>query len=86
MKVKNNLEALNNALFAEIEAIQDESMTPEQLEMCIKRSQAVAKIAETIVRNGELALKTMQHLNEYGYQSQQKSNFAPVPVMLETRE
>jgi hypothetical protein len=45
----------------------DDELTEEQLQKEILRSQAVTKVAEVIVRNGELALKTMEHMNEYGY-------------------
>lgn len=83
--MQNTLEALNNALFAEIENLQDEENSdPERLEVVIKRTTAVSKIAETIIRNGELALKTMQHLNEYGYRSNPGPDLAPIPAMLES--
>lgn len=82
--MNNTLSDLNNYLFEQIERINDDQLTPEQLESEIVRSQAITKIAETIVRNGELALKTMQHLNEYGYnQGTKNPNLAPVPAMLE---
>lgn len=82
--MNNTLTALNNALFAEIERIQDDEMTDAQLDAAIKRSAAVTKVAETIVRNGELALKTMQHLNEMGYgqHAVDQRELAPVPAML----
>ena len=38
-------------------------------------------MAKVVVANGELALKTMKHLNEYGYEA--KNGLAPVPTMLE---
>lgn len=82
--MNNTLSDLNNYLFEQIERINDDQLTPEQLQSEIVRSQAITKIAETIVRNGELALKTMMHLNEYGYdQGGKNPNLAPVPTMLE---
>lgn len=82
--MKNTLTDLNNALFEEIERIQDDELDEEQLAKEIKRAEAVTKVAEVIVRNGELALKTMQHLNEYGYgKSRSDACLAPVPAMLE---
>ena len=81
--MRNTLSDLNNALFETIERIQDDELNDEELEREIKRAGAVTKIAEVIVRNGELALKTMEHLNEYGYGSRQGSaELAPVPAML----
>lgn len=86
--MRNTLSDLNNALFEEIEKIQDEDLSTEELDKAIKRSQAVTKVAEVIVRNGELALKTMQHLNEYGYGKSGKRDdaLAPVPTMLEAHQ
>lgn len=83
--MKNTLSDLNNALFEQIERIQDDELGEEDLEKEIRRSQAITKIAEVIVRNGELALKTVQHLNEYGYGKGSKRDemLAPVPAMLE---
>ena len=82
--MKNTLQDLNNYLFEQIERINDDELTEEQLQLEIRRSQAVTKVAEVIVRNGELALKTMQHLNECGYgQGTGDSSLAPLPGMLE---
>lgn len=85
--MKNTLTDLNNALFAELENLQDESMDPERATAALRRSQAVSQIAEVIIRNGELALKTMQHLNEMGYTANtiDSRDLAPVPVMLEAK-
>ncbi|MBQ9229051.1 MAG: hypothetical protein IJ680_01345 [Paludibacteraceae bacterium] len=82
----NTLSDLNNYLFEQIERMNDDELTEEQLQKEILRSQAVTKVAEVIVRNGELALKTMQHLNEYGYGTgRPAAELAPVPAMLEAK-
>lgn len=78
--MQNNLTALNNYLFEQIERINDDSLSDEELEKEIKRSGAVTNIAKTIIDNGELALKTMKHADEYGYGSDKNKR---VPVMLE---
>ncbi len=86
--MKNTLSDLNNALFEAIERIQDDDLTDEQLEKEIKRAAAVTKVSEVIIRNGELALKTMEHLNEYGYGrrgARGDDNLAPIPAMLEAK-
>ena len=81
--MKNTLNDLNNYLFEEIERLQDESLNDEALERAIKKAEAVTKVAETVIRNGELAFKTLQHVNEYGYGvSDVKRNLAPLPEML----
>jgi len=82
----NTLSDLNNYLFEQIERMTDDELTEEQLQKEILRSQAVTKVAEVIVRNGELALKTMEHMNEYGYgQGARDAALAPVPAMLEAK-
>lgn len=62
----------------------DDSLTVEQMDQEITRSKAVTSVAEAVIHNGELALKTMQHLNEMGYGTGKRDNLlAPVPKMLE---
>ena len=41
----------------------------------------MTKVAEQIIRNGELAYKTMAHMAEYGYADSKGS----VPEMLEVK-
>lgn len=64
--MKNTLGDLNNYLFEQIERLQDDTLTGEELEKEIKRSEAVQGIAKTIIENGALALKAKMHLDEYG--------------------
>lgn len=79
--MKNTLSDLNNYLFESIERIQNDELSTEDLDKEIKRASAVTEVAKVVVANGELALKTMKHLNEYGYEA--KNGLAPVPTMLE---
>lgn len=80
--MNNTLVDLNNYLFEALERINDDSLSPEQFEIELRRSKAVTSVAEVIVHNGELALQTMKHLNEYGYDGR---NLAPIPAMLESK-
>ena len=64
--MKNTLTDLNNYLFEELERLQDDSLSNEELEKEIKRSEAVQKVAKTIIENGNLALQARKHLDEYG--------------------
>ena len=64
--MKNTLTDLNNYLFEAIERLNDDELTEEQLDKEIKRSEAVQKIAKTIIDNGTLALQAKKHLDEYG--------------------
>lgn len=64
--MKNTLSDLNNYLFEQIERLQDDSLDDTGLEKEIRRSQAVQKVAETIINNGALALNAKKHLDAYG--------------------
>lgn len=79
--VKNTLGDLNNHLFAQLEKLGDDDLNGEELEAEIKRSEVMAKIGEQIIRTGELQLKAMQYMDEYGYERGKT-----VPDMLEIRE
>ena len=82
--MKNNLGDLNNYLFETLERLLDDSLTDEQMQREIIRANAVTSVAETVIHNGELALKTMQHLNDMGYGTDKKpESLAPVPKILE---
>ena len=65
--MKNTLNDLNMILFETLERIVDAEPESEELQVEINRSQAVARVAETIIKNGELALKAAKHSDEYGY-------------------
>ena len=64
--MKNTLTDLNNYLFEAIERLNDDSLDETQLDKEIKRSDAVQKVASTIIANGTLALQAKKHLDEYG--------------------
>lgn len=62
----NKLSDLNNYLFEELERLNDESLTGEALQEERERAKTMATIAQTIINNGELALKAVKHYEEYG--------------------
>lgn len=64
--MKNKLMDLNNHLFEELERLNDESLTGEALQEERERAKTMATIAQTIINNGELALKAVKHYDEYG--------------------
>ena len=65
--MKNTLTDLNNYLFEQLERLNDDGLTEEQLERELRKTDATTKIAEKIIANGELAFKTMKHMDGYGY-------------------
>ena len=79
-RTMNTLGDLNNHLFEQLERLNDEDLTDEQLERELRRAEGMSKVSEQIIRNGELQFKAMQHMDEYGY-SQKK-----IPTMLEVHE
>ena len=64
--MKNTLTDLNNYLFESIERLMDDELPDEDLEKEIRRSEAVQKVAKTIIDNGALALQAQKHFDEYG--------------------
>lgn len=78
--VKNTLGDLNNYLFEQLDKLGDEDLTGDELDSEIRRSEAMAKVSEQIIRTGELQFKAMQHMDEYGYDRPKA-----IPEMLEVR-
>lgn len=62
--MNNTLTALNNYLFEELERLNDDSLSPEQLKQEIDRSRAVTQVSQQIVNNGKLALSAIRCANE----------------------
>ncbi len=77
---RNTLGDLNNHLFAQLEKMDDDELTGEQLDNEIRRTEAMAKISEQIIKNGELQFRAMKHMDEYGYERPKA-----IPDMLEVR-
>lgn len=63
--MKNTLSDLNNYLFEQLERLNDDSLTDEQLEMQLKKTDCMVKVSEKIIQNGELAFKAIQHKDKY---------------------
>lgn len=81
--MKNTLADLNNHLFEQLERLNDEDLTDEQLDRELKRAEGMTRIATQIIENGELAYKTMVHMDEYGYGLDKTKR--TVPPMLEIK-
>lgn len=81
--MKNTLSDLNNYLFEQLERLNDDELTDEQLENELKKADTMVKLSEKIIQNGELAFKTMKHMDEYGYGIDKNHR---IPAMLETSD
>lgn len=81
-KMKNTLNDFNNYLFEAMERLTDDSLSSDQLDQEIKRAESMSKVATQIIQTGELAYKTMVHMDEYGYGANRNN----VPAMLEIKK
>lgn len=70
--MKNTLSDLNNYLFEQLERLNDDELTEEELERELRKTDSIVKVSEKIIETGELAFRTMQHMDQYGYGSGQK--------------
>ncbi|KRA44677.1 hypothetical protein [Devosia sp. Root635] len=64
--MKNRLSDLNNHLFAQLERLSDEDLTPEQIDTEAKRGEAIVTVADQIIRNAALQIKAAELVAEYG--------------------
>lgn len=78
--MKNKLIDLNNHLFAQIERLSDEDLTPEELERERQRTEAIVRVSEQIIANASLAVKAAELVAEYG------GKFESILPMLENKE
>lgn len=64
--MKNRLSDLNNHLFAQLERLADDELTPEKIEQEAKRADSIVAVADQITRNAELQLKAAKLFAEHG--------------------
>ena len=60
-----NITNLNESLMARIEALENENLSIDQLELEIKRAQAITKVADTLIDSARLALDAQKWFDEY---------------------
>ena len=69
MPIQNTMTDLHNVLFEEIERLNDESLSNEDLEKEINRAKAISGVATQIMEGGKLALQVAQFKDQaYGSQ------------------
>lgn len=64
--MQNKLTDLNNHLFEQLERLNDEDLSEEELDKEIKRSKAITNIASNIINNGNLILNSMKFMEDKG--------------------
>lgn len=80
--MKNKIQDLNDHLFAQLERLNDEDLTQEQLEKEIQRSKAVTAVSNQIINDAKLALDATRLQVEYGTPTRTE---VVLPKMLETK-
>jgi hypothetical protein len=65
--MKNKLSDLNDHLFAQLERLSDEALTPEQIEVEAKRGGAIVQVADKIIRNAALKLQAAKLISDHGF-------------------
>lgn len=78
--MRNTLTDLNNHLFEQLERLNDEELTNEQLNQEIQRSKAMTDVASKIISNAELGLQAEKLKVEYGHRD------VNLPAMLENKD
>lgn len=63
--MKNKLVDLNNHLFLELERLNDEDLTGEELAEEIKRAESITKISNAIISNSNVVLRAVQIKGEH---------------------
>ncbi|OOY16745.1 hypothetical protein [Thioclava sp. DLFJ4-1] len=64
--MKNKLTDLNDHLFAQLERLSDEDLTPEQIATEVSRTEAIVSVADKITSNADLKLKAAKLFAEHG--------------------
>ena len=74
---RNKITDLNNHLFAQLEKLNDDELTPEQIDQECKRAKAMSSIASQILQSSKLTLEAMKLVNE------DKVNSKHIPELLQ---
>lgn len=64
--MKNKLSNLNDHLFAQLERLADEDLTPEEIEKETKRGDAMVAVADQIIRNATVQLDAARLVHNAG--------------------
>lgn len=64
--MKNRLTDLNDHLFAQMERLADEDLSPEGIEVEVKRAEAIVRVSDQIVENATLQLEAVAFVADRG--------------------
>ena len=81
--MKNTLQDLNNALFQQLETLQDdeEMKDPEKFEKEMRRSKAMVSISSQIILNNKLRLEACKFVSDYETQYNDGSRKAALSMI-----
>lgn len=79
--MKNGMQDLNNHLFAQLERLGEEGISPETLKMEVARSKAMTSVASVLSRNAALELKA-EKLHSDGLLNQKPPMLKPKKLVL----
>ena len=65
--MRNTLADLNNHLFEQIERLNDEDLSDQELEKEVTRAKAIEGLASVVISNARLALDGQRFVQDYGY-------------------
>jgi len=64
--MKNKLSDLTNHLFAQMERLGEEDLSPEQIDKEVKRTEAIVSVSDQIIGNANLQLKAAKLFADHG--------------------
>lgn len=76
MPIPNKLSDLNNFLFAQMERLDNEDITDEELDKEIKRAKAISNISMSIIENAKTVLDAQKYAVEQGF-----TNTIDIPML-----
>lgn len=81
--MKNTLQDLNNALFQQLETLQDdeEMKDPEKFEKEMRRSKAMVDISSQIILNNKLRLDACKYVSDYEAQYNESGRKAALSMI-----
>jgi len=88
--MKNSLADLNDHLFAQLERLSDEDLTPEQIESEATRARAIVAVSDQIICNASLKIQAAKILSDHGLDPSEHLKLAkttkPQPLMIEGKK
>jgi hypothetical protein len=84
--LKNKLADLNDHLFAQLERLSEEGLSPERIEQEAKRGEAIVALADQIIRNADLTFKAATFVANHGDRFRPALSALIGPVTVEAGE